>query len=473
MKKWEDETWKDEMAIRIDFNNALSGKIGARKGISVYDINNLSTKTDTIHQRLSEERKSGKLGFYSLPYVNTSEVKEVAEKIKNEFKNLVVLGIGGSALGTIAVQNALVPQFWKSGSGTTNVYVTDNVDPDFFGSLLESIDLKETCFLVISKSGTTAETMSQFMIVHEMVRDAFGEKGLSKHLVAITDPEKGCLREIALKENYTLLTIPPAVGGRFSVLSPVGLLPAAVMDVDIDEMLAGARFMDNKCSSSRLWENPAYTLGALYYLGDQLKKLNSLVFMPYSNRLYSVADWLRQLIAESLGKKYSTEGSEIFVGPTPIKALGTTDQHSQLQLYMEGPFNKIITFFRVESFSREVQIPDAFPEVDALSYLGNKSLAALINAEQKATAIALAQNERPNITIVVPEINAFTMGEIFFLFEVATVYMGALYNINPLDQPGVEESKKNTYAIMGRKGYEKRAKEISEEIVGDSKFIVR
>ncbi len=472
MKKWEDKTWAREMAVRIDLNRALSEKVGASRGISVGEVNGLNARTASIHARLSEERKSGKLGFYQLPYGQTSEILEVSRRIKDEFKNLVVLGIGGSALGTIAIQNALAPRFWLPGSSSTNVFVTDNVDPDFFGSLLDSLEVKDTCFLVISKSGTTAETMSQFMVVHEMIKETCGEEGLSKQLVAITDPERGCLREIALRENYTLLNIPPSVGGRFSVLTPVGLLPAAVMGVDIDELLAGARFMDQRCSSPRLWENPAYTLGALYYLSDLKKNLNSLVFMPYSNRLYSVADWLRQLIAESLGKKYSLGGEEIFAGPTPIKALGTTDQHSQLQLYMEGPFNKIITFFRVQSFTRDVKIPDAFPEIEALNYLGKKSMATLINAEQKATAIALARNGRPNITLVVPEINPFTLGQIFFLFEVTTVYMGALYNINPLDQPGVEESKKNTYAIMGRKGYEARAKEIEEELRTDPSYVV-
>ncbi len=472
MKRWEDDAWEKSMSIKIDFSNVIVENVGENTGLSVSEINDLGEKASQIHEQLNYEREKGKLGFYELPYRESSvkEIREVAERIRGEFKNLVVLGIGGSALGTIAIKNALENPF--SDSNTTKVFVADNVDPHYFGSLLESINIEETCFLVISKSGTTAETMSQFMVVHEMIKNAGRENSISRQLIAITDPEKGCLREIALQENYTTLTIPPSVGGRFSVLSPVGLLPSAVMGIDIDEMLAGARFMDSRCSSHQLWQNPAYTLGSVYYLADTMKRQNILVFMPYSNGLYGIADWLRQLIAESLGKRKSLDGKDVFVGPTPVKSLGTTDQHSQLQLYMEGPFNKIITFFRVETFSKKVPIPNEFPDIDALNYLGGKSLNDLINAEQKATAIALAKNGRPNITISVPEINPFTIGQLFFLFEVMTVYVGALYNINPLDQPGVEESKKNTYAIMGRKGYEERAKEIKNELSGNPNFVV-
>ncbi|HEC31109.1 MAG TPA: glucose-6-phosphate isomerase [Deltaproteobacteria bacterium] len=472
MKRWEDNEWSSSMEIEIDLTYGMAEKLGDDRGISPAEIDQLTDRITSIHQQLTEGRKSGRLGFYELPYNDTAGILKTAKMIRNEFKNLVVLGIGGSALGTIAIQNALNGPFRGSREDHVNVFVTDNVDPDYFGSLLETLDIKETCFLVISKSGTTAETMSQFMVVRDLVKKSGGENALSRQIFAITDPEKGCLREIALEEKYTILTIPPAVGGRFSVLSPVGLLPAAVMGVDIDEMLAGARHIDKKCADPRLWENPAYTLGAVYYLADRKKGQNILVFMPYSNRLYSIADWLRQLIAESLGKKYSLDGKEIFVGPTPIKALGTTDQHSQLQLYMEGPFNKMITFFRVQSFDREVSIPVAFQGNDALNYLSGKDLGTLINAEQTATAIALAQNGRANITVTVPSINPFTIGQIFFLFEVTTVFMGSLYNINPLDQPGVEESKKNTYAIMGRKGYEQRAKEISSELTTSSNFIL-
>ncbi len=472
MKRWENDTWCSDMKIKIDLNNAMAEKVGEDRGISIGEMEGLTNRMVSIHNKIMEDKESGKLGFYQLPFNPTTQIHEVATKVRNEFRNLVVLGIGGSALGTIAIQNALSPQTMESPSESTRVFVADNVDPDYFGSLLDKLDIKETCFLVISKSGTTAETMSQFMVVHDLVKKMGGERALSRQIIAITDPQHGCLREIALREKYTILTIPPNVGGRFSVLTPVGLLPAAVMGIDIDEMLAGARAMVQRCTSPKLWENPAYTLGSLYYLADRNRGQKMFVFMPYSNRLYSIADWLRQLIAESLGKKYSLDGKEIFVGPTPIKALGTTDQHSQLQLYMEGPFDKIITFFRVESFDRNVPIPKSFSEVEALSYLGGKDLNTLINAEQKATSIALAENGRTNISILVPAITPYTIGQIFFLFEVVTVYMGALYNINPLDQPGVEESKRNTYAIMGRSGYEERAKQISEELSSDSKFII-
>lgn len=470
MGKWENKNWINNMKVQIDLNNIMSEKVGESFGLTPDQFAKINDITPAIHEELTHGRQSGELGFYLLPYdVDTPlEVKNIARDIRSNFKNLVVLGIGGSALGTMAIQRALVPPFGQfnekyPSTPAPKVFVVDNVDPDHFYSLLQLINVSETCFVVISKSGTTAETMSQFMIVHELIKKLCGEASLSSHIIAITDSERGYLREISLRENYRVLPVPGNVGGRFSVLTAVGLLPSAVMGIDIDELLAGAKYMEKRCNCPYLFENPAYYLGAAYFLADTNKGQHIHVFMPYSNSLYGIADWLRQLIAESLGKRYDLDGKEVFIGPTPIKALGATDQHSQLQLYMEGPRNKIITFFRVNQFKSRVNIPSAFPNLSGVNYLGGKTLSELINAEQEATAIALTEHGRSNITVLVPEINPFTIGQIFFLFEVMTVFMGKLYNINPLDQPGVETSKQNTYAIMGRPGFEERAKQIHKE----------
>jgi glucose-6-phosphate isomerase len=290
--------------------------------------------------------------------------------------------------------------------------------------------------------------------------------------VVTTDPEKGRLREIAEREDYLTFPVPAGVGGRFSVLTPVGLLPAAIAGIDIFMLLAGARDMDGRCRISNLWKNPAYLSAVLYYLADTKKGKPIAVMMPYADALYGVADWFRQLWAESLGKRTDLDGNIVSTGQTPVRALGATDQHSQLQLYMEGSNNKLITFLAVERFHKKISMPESFADVEGVGYLGGRSLNELIAVEQKTTELALTRNKRPNLSIIVPEVNAFTLGQLLFMLEVQTVFAGGLYHINPLDQPGVEEGKQFAYGLMGRKGFEHKAKEFAERPEKSEKYII-
>jgi glucose-6-phosphate isomerase len=244
------------------------------------------------------------------------------------------------------------------------------------------------------------------------------------------------------------------VGGRFSVFTPVGLFPAAVVGIDIQALLEGARAMAARCATAELEKNPAYLNAVIHYIFDTRKGKPISVLMPYADCLLSVADWYRQLYAESLGKREAKDGREVFSGPTPIRALGVTDQHSQLQLYMAGPFDKVITFIRVEEPRRDVEIPRAFSYETPLDYLSGHTLKQLTGFEQRATAHALMENNRPTITLRVPEISAHTVGQLLYFFELQVAFAGYLYNINPFDQPGVERGKVLTYGLMGRKGYE-------------------
>jgi glucose-6-phosphate isomerase len=288
-----------------------------------------------------------------------------------------------------------------------------------------------------------------------------GRKRHRNHIIATTDPEQGHLRAIARDQGYETFAIPTGVGGRFSVLSVVGLLPAAVAGIDIAELLAGARNADQACKKGSLWKNPAALNAVLQVLAYTAKKKPISVMMAYSDALRDVADWYRQLWAESLGKRLDVNGQVVHVGPTPVKALGATDQHSQLQLYMEGPFDKVITFLTVQKFRKSVKIPTGFNHVDAVSYLGSHTLNDLMQAEEQATEFALTQARRIHTAIRLPEINPFTVGQLLFLLEVQTLYAGGFLQINPLDQPGVEAGKELTYGMMGRKGFEDRAQVIA------------
>jgi len=393
---------------------------------------------------------------------HVSAVKAIAAECAGEYDNLLVLGIGGSALGNSALQGALNPPTYNllpaGARPGPRLFVLDNVDPAHVGATLEYIEahaggLERTLVNVVSKSGETAETAAQFLVLRRMLIDALGEKEHAKQIVAITDNEKGTMRSICDNAGYRTLPVPDGVGGRFSVLSPVGLFSAAMCGIDIDALLDGAQKMDARCSKEALDKNPAAMLATLLVrLGNEKGKFNH-VLMPYTNAMSLFADWYRQLWAESLGKRFDTEKNEVFTGYTPVKALGATDQHSQIQLYREGPNDKVIGFVAVGDFGGDVAIPEG-AGVEALTYLEGSSLGSLLGAEKRATEYALNESRRPNYTITMPRVDAEHVGEFIQLWMVATAYAGRMLKVDAYDQPAVETGKQATFGLMGRAGYE-------------------
>ncbi len=454
--------------LTLQFANCLSDRVGEH-GIdpAKLDPGAPAARAIASHTRTLAERR-GKgwerwrvLADDPMRSEHVGAIRKIVQEARGKYDNLVVLGIGGSALGNIALQAALNPPTHNllpaARRRGPRLFVIDNVDPTAFAAVMDVCSqdggLARTMFNVVSKSGETAETAAQFMIVREMLRGALGDHH-ARHVVAITDPAKGTMRQICEREGYVMLPVPDGVGGRFSVLSPVGLFSAAMCGINIEAMLDGAKAMDARCSDERLNANPAAMLATLLVeLGTNLGKPNH-VLMPYSNSLYLLADWYRQLWAESLGKEKDLGGRQVFAGFTPIKALGATDQHSQVQLYREGPNDKVLGLVEVESFDREVEIPGGLG-VDAIGYLEGKTLGGLLNAERRATEYALVASQRPNYTITFPKIDETHVGEFVMLWEVATAYAGLLLNIDAYDQPAVELGKQATFGLMGRNGYER------------------
>lgn len=477
-KRFTEESFKNSMKVRLDFNNMMATSIG-ENGISEKHLADLEGKIEAAEVAMVEKRAQGKMDWRDLPYVQAADVadiKEYVESVKDEMEAFVVLGIGGSALGPIAVQRAINHAFYNElprdkRNGYPKFYVADNIDPENFLTLLDVIDFKKSLFNVISKSGSTSETMSQFMIIKEMLEEALGKEEAKKHIVCTTDAAKGNLRPIAEKEGYKTFTIPDGVGGRFSELTPVGLLPAAMCGIDIEEMLAGAAFMDEQCKTENTFQNPGHMYGLLSYISMQQGK-NISVMMPYADSLKYISDWYAQLWAESLGKKYNTAGEAVFAGQTPVKALGATDQHSQVQLYAEGPKDKVIVFVGVDNYRQTLTIPNIYGDIPSLGFLGGTTHNKLIQTEQMATEYALFKAGQTNMTIVLPQVNEFTLGQIMYLFEVATGYAGELMDIDAFDQPGVEEGKNATYALFGRPGYEAKKAELDSKPAKSDKFII-
>ncbi|MGC8839098.1 MAG: glucose-6-phosphate isomerase [Anaerolineae bacterium] len=460
--------------VSIDFRNVMEPVLGEGLGIREEELHAMAPRLKEAVRALGKRRwedpvKHG-LAWMRLPYDHPwlPDLLALAMEVRARFENLVVLGIGGSALGNIALQSALNHPFYnflpRAVRGGPRLFVLDNIDPELVGGLLEILRPEETCFNVISKSGATAETMAQFLIIRDLLEKALGP-WYRDHLVVITDPEEGALRRIAERESLRTLPIPKGVGGRFSVLSPVGLFSAACCGIDVEELLAGAVFMDQMCSGQNPLHNRAAVGAAIQYLLYE-KGHHITVMMPYSHALRDVADWFRQLWAESLGKRYRRDGTEVRVGPTPVKALGTTDQHSQLQLYVEGPRDKVVCFLQVISVGRGpvLRIPDLYPDLEDVAYLSGNTLTGLMTAESRATALALRKAGCPNLTYWLSKLEAFDVGQLLYLLELQTAIAGELWDVNAFDQPGVEFGKQVTYGLMGRPGYEHYRAEAAEDL---------
>ena len=454
-----------DLRLRFDFNNMMAEYVGKEQGITKAQLKANSELCKKAFETVQENRGKGMMGWSELPYNQdqvVADILETAKAVRKSCKYFVVLGIGGSALGPIAVFQALKHLHYndlkdKARKGP-KFYVEDNVDPERMLALFDVIEPDKTIFNVITKSGSTSETMSQYLIIWDMLKQKFGERA-KDHVIATTSMQSGNLIKIAKKEGLKTFYIPDGVGGRFSELCPVGLLPAAVLGIDIKKMLKGAAYIDKLCNKPDYTKNPAMAFAILQYLAFNQGK-NVSVMMPYADSLKYMADWYCQLWAESLGKAVKKDGSPAFVGQTPVKSLGVTDQHSQVQLYTEGPFDKVVTFIAVDGYRGSVTIPDGCEEFPNVNFLCGHTLNELIDTERRATEYALTKKQRLNNTIYLPEVNEFTLGEFMFMLELATAYIGEMFGIDTYDQPGVEEGKNATYAMFGRVGYEEKRKEL-------------
>jgi len=458
------------MTLRIDYSNMMISPGGINPGA----WKGAGRQFGAAKRGLESLRASGTVGFVDLPSDEAllDQVERFASGARGKHEDVVILGIGGSALGPIALRTALRPSGWnmldeKSRSGYPRLHVLDNVDPETIDALLGNLRLERTLFIVTSKSGGTAETMAQFLIVHDRLTRA--SLDVTKQMVFITDPKQGALRPLAEGLSVPALDIPASVGGRFSVLTPVGTLPAALIGIDVRSLLSGAAAMAKRCESPELATNPAGVYAMLQWLADTSLAKKIVVFMPYSDPLRDFAAWFVQLWAESLGKQ-RPDGSH--VGSTPLAALGATDQHAQVQLFMEGPADKTVTFVAVDNRGTDVTIPNAFADVKELGYLGGHSLGELIDIEQRATAGALAKRGRPNMTIHLERVDAAHVGELMMMLEIATAYAGQLYGIDAFNQPGVELGKQFAYALLGRPGADQAKKEWESLPKSDPRWVV-
>ncbi len=463
------------MKLKFDYNNMMTDAIGD-KGICPCEFEKQADAIAKAHKTVMDGRGKGWQEWADLPFVADDYINELISycgEVGKKAESFVVFGIGGSALGPLAVATSLIHlhhnELPREKRNAPKLYVEDNVDPERMSALLDVIDLKTAYFNVVTKSGETSETLSQFLILYALLKKELGEEEAKKRIIVTTTIGKGTLYKVAEKEGFKIYGVGQGVGGRFSVLCPVGLVTFAVLGLDVKAMLKGAATISKVSEETDIKKNPALLTAFLQY--EAMKKgYNISVLMPYADSLKYMADFYCQIWGESLGKAVDNDGRVVNAGQTPAKSLGVTDQHSQVQLYTEGPFDKVVTFLAVDDFRSTVTITDD-REVDACDFLKGHTMNELINAERKATEFALRKAQRANFTITLPQVNAETVGELLMYFMYETAFAGALMNIDTFNQPGVEEGKKATFAMLGRAGYEAKMEEINGAVKKDEYLI--
>lgn len=454
------------MRIHFDETNLLAHMVGEEHGITPAELQEAAPRAQEALRGFQKSSEEGKYGFPHLPFQHDlrNQILDYARDVKGSYDTVCVVGIGGSALGSWALDCGLRgphPVQGKHSRDFPRLVILDNVDPDFIENALDSMRPKRTLVLPIAKSGSTAETVSTFLILHGWLERKLGRQA-KDHIAVVTSEGKGDLNTLAQREGYQTFYLPENVGGRFSVLSAVGLLPAALIGLDIRKLLKGAANMTHDCWQTDLQQNAALRAALHHYLIWTAKKKSIQVAFPYSSRLWGAAFWFRQLWAESLGKAKNRAGDTVHVGQTPVAALGTTDQHSQVQLYMEGPNDKVYSFWAVGEFDREGSIPKAQTGFPSFDYLGGQTLAKLIDSERRATGAALTAQARPNCTYTVDQVDEENLGAFLQLMEFQTAFMGELLGINAFDQEGVELGKKFTFGLMGRQGYDEYSQQFAQ-----------
>jgi len=431
-----------DVRFRFDYSGVTAARGAPGERIGAPALARAVRAARAALRLLDGRRRRGEIGFPDLPYFvrDARAIARHAAALAGRFEGLLVLGIGGSALGARALLDALGGE--RRGLRVT---VADNVDPDLFLPLLDSLPLARTLVVAISKSGGTAETNAQLALVAEVLRRARGD-GWRENLVVITDPDRGPLRRLASAEGLVSYAVPPNVGGRFSVLSPVGLFPLAAAGISPTRLLAGARWMDGVLRAGGA-ANPVLRAAAVYshYLTEDPRPVH--VWFGYGAGLGAVGEWWQQLWGESLGKR-RPDGSS--VGQTPVRAVGVTDQHSQLQLYQDGPADKVYTFVTWARFFHDRRIPLEGP--GAAGFLAGRPLGRLFRSEYQGTVAALRRAGRPVVTLEVGRRDEEHLGALLYFWQWVTAIVGTCAGIDPFDQPGVEAGKAITRALLEGRG---------------------
>ncbi len=445
---------KEAMSLRFDFHGVLLGEGGAEARL-VAEINELQNRLGSAHEELSARRRAGELPF--LDWVHDREglalVKDLAEEVRQYAKTLVVVGAGGTALAAQTLVRAAPP-------GSVRVLFADSIDPDLLGPLLDQLDLTTTVFNVISKSGETPETLAQFLVIRDLLLRHLGGVDYTRHLVVTTDADQGALRQIVHDEGFRSVPIPPGVSDRFAALSPASFFPAAVAGIRVDEVIAGAVWMDTRCQDPDVWHNPALLLAASLYLAHTGHALQHVLFLPFCRQLEPLAQWSSELLVEAVQK--SRGNSSVYPAVTWFPhSQRAADPYLMAQLLLERPNDTVAILLSAADHGRELSIAAAYQDLEAVGYLGSKGLGQMLEQSERALEALLRRHGRWHILARWPAVNPFTLGQWVHALEVTTLYLAHLFQVELWAQPAADACRRLLYGALGRKGFEAQGDEVA------------
>lgn len=448
--------------IEFDYTNVRQEVIGFEHGLDVdFEFKNYSIEITEIIKRIC--RQSENPDFANswrnfLQYKNKiSEILDYADMVRGKFENIIVIGPAGSLSGIKAVSQAILMPYWNSlsdkiRSNYPRLDLISNIDPDEINGLASVRNFKKSLIITISQYGMNPEVMSVFMIAKRRMEYELGEN-YRMHMVACTSPNSSLFYQLAKQEGYKIFEFSENMPGRFSLFSPCGMLPLALLGINIEELLAGAIEAFVNMENTDIYNNEAAKIALLHYLLYTQKNKNCSVIMPYSSRLSALPEWCSQIKSDILSRTLDKDGNVINIGQIPYSAIGCSDQHTLLQMFNQGPNNKLINIFKVENFDTDNVIPQ-FYDYTAVGYLGGKTLTELMNAEINAAKMTLVDNQRPNITMNIPKISPFYIGQFMALYMGSMLIQACLYNIDPFVRLDSDMLLNYIYAQLGKYGYE-------------------
>jgi len=454
-------------SLTLDYTHCLASTIGATHGLTDNEIETLVAKFPKHHENIEELRASGESAFFDLPYQDTKDVKVLIKENKGKWESLVVVGMGGASVTAESMVTALGHEHWnlltaKARKNAPRVFFLDNLDAKAVEDLEEVLDPKKTLFLVISKTGNTAETNALYLHLVAWLKKKSTKTNLPKQVIVATDPEKSPLALATRADKFKVLPVPGNLGDRFALLGPQNLLLAGLCGFDVDGLIEGTATMDERCRHDKALENPAYMHSLIHYLLTRKRRKTIHAMMAFSNRAYGVVEWYAHLLSVSLGKMLNRKGKAVHVGPGPAYCVGPSGCYGQMQLYQEGPFDKVTTFVTVEDHGADLSIPSAHGKIEGLAYLGGHKFSELVDYGYYTAAQVITAAGRPNMTVVLDDISERSIASLYFMLELSSVMSAELYGIDAFNQPGVDENKQGVFAQLHRAGFEDKTATLEE-----------
>ncbi len=455
-----------EPPVRVDANGAMAATIGLQAGLSPAEIESVADRLRASIARLDAERAEGRRPFLELA-AREKELAAVAARaaeLRGQIDWCVVVAGDGSTLGNQILRDALAMGRDRPGEGGIGLVFVDGADPGTMRSVLDHVEVQRTLFHVIAGAGESVETLGAFLVLRDRLLRELGAVAYPRHLLLTTDADAGPLRQIVNDEGLHATEFPSGVAGHQAATSPEHLLGAFLLDLDVASFLRGARSMDQRCRTAEPTENPAALLATSYYLLATLHGVQTSVLFGYSDRLGGLAEWWRHFWASTVGKKLEGESSSVSVGLTPVVARGTLDQYTQLQMYLDGPADKVLTFLRVEDSGAPVAIPRSYGDIDDIAYVGGRNLGDLVRLGQQAVECSVARAGRPSLSIELPAVSPHALGQFVRLLESTALLCASLHDVDPQARPGVEGARRLVYGALGKPGFESEAQELRRSL---------